>query len=107
MITTPFSIILLRAVLFLALLLSPGLATDTNPVEVKLELQLMWGTDSDTSPDPTHKAIEADLASKFKHSPYKWKNYFQVKRRTVTVAPGALQKVEMSKDCTLEIKNIG
>ena len=107
MITTPFSWFLRRAVLLLALLLSPSLLTASDAGEVKLEIQLIWGTDADTSPDPTHKAIEGDLASKFKKTPFKWKNYFQVKRRSVTVAPGALQKVEMSKDCTLEIRNVG
>lgn len=108
MITTPFFWLLRRAALLLALLLSPALLPAADaPAGVKLELQLIWGTDADTSPDPTHKLIEADLASKFKHSPYKWKNYFQVKRRTITVPPETLQKLEMSKDCTLEIRNVG
>ncbi len=107
MITNPFSWFLRRVVLLLALLISPALMTATDASEVKLEIQLIWGTDADSSPDPTHKAIEKDLASKFKHSPFKWKNYYQVKRRSIGVAPAALQKVEMSKDCTLEIRNVG
>ena len=50
---------------------------------LKVEVQLIWGTNDPQSPDPKHKAIDADLAKRLSKSPYRWKNYFEVNREVV------------------------
>jgi hypothetical protein len=38
--------------------------------------------------------------------PLKWKNYFEVNRKTMELARGGSQKVALSEKCTLEIKDV-
>jgi hypothetical protein len=75
---------------------------------MRVETQLIWGTNDPQSPDPKHKAIDAELAKKLSRSPYKWKNYFEVTRQVVEIPASETKKnVKMSDRCTLDIKNLG
>jgi hypothetical protein len=79
----------------------------TEPTGRKLETRLLWGTDDSKSPDPTHKPLEGALAKKIKSMPLKYKNYFEVKRLTFAINDKEYTKVEMSKQCYIEVKDKG
>ena len=74
--------------------------------DMKLEAQLIWGTNDDKSPDPKHKPVDADVKKRLSDLPLKWKNYFEVNRNEFTVPEGESRKVAMSKKCELEVKNL-
>ncbi len=74
---------------------------------IKVEVLLIWGTDDAKSPNPEHKPVDADLKAKLGNLPLKWKNWFEVNRKPVEVAANATGKVELSKKCSVEIKNTG
>ena len=74
---------------------------------LKLQAQLVWGTNDDHSPDPKHKPIEADVKAKLKELPLKWSNYFEVNRKGLEVAPAGNSKVALSEKCELEVKSLG
>ena len=92
--------------LCLGLLLVVG-GPSAQAVERKLEARLIWGTDHDKSPDPNHKPLEGVLAKKLKAMPLKYKNYFEVNRRDFNINDKDYTKVEMSKQCFIEVKDKG
>jgi hypothetical protein len=89
------------AALVLASVEARALAAD-----MKLDVQLLWGTDEAKSPNPKHKLVEPDLREKLKRIPLKWKNYFEVTRKIVGIPTGASKTVNLSEMCDLEIKNV-
>jgi hypothetical protein len=74
---------------------------------LKLQVQLIWGTGDDHSPDPKHKPLESDVKAKLKDLPLKWSNYFEVNRKDFEVPASAATKVPLSEKCELEVKSIG
>jgi hypothetical protein len=74
--------------------------------ELKLEIQLVWGTDDAKSPNPKHRPVEREIREKIKNGPLKWKNYFEVNRKTITLG-AEMQTVTLSDKCKVEIKNLG
>src|SRR5437899_2810141 len=89
------------AALGLASVEARGLAAD-----MKLDVQLLWGTDEAKSPNPKHKPVEAGLREKLKKIPLRWKNYFEVTHKIVEIPMGASRMVNLSEMCDLEIKNV-
>ncbi|MFN7139148.1 MAG: hypothetical protein ACK4UN_07410 [Limisphaerales bacterium] len=75
--------------------------------ELVVEAQLVWGTNDETSPNPKHKSVEPTIAKKLGDSPFKWKRYFEEERKTAAVSPTTSQKLEMSKNAVIEVKNLG
>jgi hypothetical protein len=73
--------------------------------ELKLEIKLIWGTNDKTSPDPTHKPVDAVTAGKLRKV-FTWTNYFEVKRVTGTVPSRGTNRFEMSKKCAIEITEL-
>ena len=101
-----FSII--RPVFFaLGMLLVTALTASVQAGELKLEAILIWGTNDEKSPDPDHKAVDPKLARKLKKLPFKWKNYFEVNRSKFTLAEDQTQKIELSKECKIKVRNLG
>ena len=89
----------------LALLLLATSTTEIFAANLKLEAKLIWGTDDDKSPNPEHK--EVDLATRDKlRKVFKWKNYFVVNRVMKEVPSRGSNKFELSKECTIEIKEL-
>jgi len=82
-------------------------AADTNTTKLKLEAQLIWGTNDHQSPDPSHKPVDADILKKLQSLPLKWTNYFVVKRQVIEVSTAAPVKTALSEKCEIEIKNLG
>ncbi len=79
-------------------------AGDSLPVE----LQLIWATNEPRSPDPKHHPVEPDVAQMLTNNPFRWKYYFEVHRRVEDVpSDHSLEKVVMSKHCSLDIKYLG
>jgi hypothetical protein len=74
---------------------------------LKIEAQLVWGTNDGKSPDPKHKPVDADVRKKFENIPFKYTNYFEVNRQTLEVPVGGSQRKPMSKKCEIEIKDLG
>jgi hypothetical protein len=83
-------------------LVSAAVAADKGR---KLELTLVWGTNLDKSPDDKHTPLEPGLAKKL--SLFKWKNYFQVNKMTVTVPAKSSVKQKLSEKCEVQLKDMG
>jgi len=84
-----------------------GGATRACAADLKLQAQLIWGTNDPKSPDPGHKPAEPEVQKKLKRSPFNFKNYFEVNRQQFTVPQGDTRKVAMSKECQIVVKNVG
>lgn len=74
--------------------------------EIKLEAQLVWGTNDEKTNDPELKPVTAEVEKRLKGLPFKWQHYFEVKRKHFTVAHDGTQRVSLSKDCVIEVKNL-
>lgn len=73
----------------------------------QLEARLIWGTNAEKSPDPTHKPVEGELARKLNGVPFKFKHYFEVNRKNFAINDKEYVRVEMSKQCFIEVKDKG
>ncbi len=74
---------------------------------MKLEVQLIWGTNDPQSPDPKHKPVEEAVKKKLSELPLKWTNYFEVNRKAFEVLLNGATKAPLSEKCALEVKNLG
>lgn len=79
----------------------------SHAADMKLEAQLIWGTNDAQSPDPRHKPAEPGVQRKLKSLPFKFANYFEVNRQAFTVSPAATKRVTMSKECVISVKHLG
>lgn len=75
--------------------------------ERKMEARLIWGTNEDKSPNPSHKPLDGELAKKLRDMPLKWKNYFEVNRQVFTINDKVYTNIVMSKKCSIEVKDKG
>ena len=91
-------------ILKLVCALAFGLLTVNSAVaeDLKMDVQLIWGTNDEKSPNPKHKPVDDALGKKLKKI-FKWKHYFAVKHETVAVPSRQMRKVEMSRKCSIEI----
>jgi len=93
---------LTAAILFFVAGASQGFAAD-----LKLEAQLIWGTNDPKSPDAGHKPAEPEVRKKLKSLPFKWENYFEVNRLQFAVPKDGARRIAMSKECEILVKNLG
>lgn len=84
-----------------------AIAAPLRAGEIKLDAQLVWGTNEEKSPDPKHKPVEPDVARKLKSMPFKWQHYFEVNRTKFPVSGGETKKITMSKDCEIKVRDAG
>src|SRR5882762_11853550 len=75
--------------------------------DMTLEVQLIWGTNDDQSPDKNHQPVDPDIKKRLKDLPLKWNNYFLVNRKRFDVPPSATKKEPLSEKCSIEVKNLG
>lgn len=74
--------------------------------DMKLQAQLVWGTDDSKPPEgKDYKPIDPAIQAKIKDLPLKWKNYFVVKRLDFAVAPAGSGKVDISDKCSLTVQS--
>ena len=75
--------------------------------EMKLHALLLWGTDDSKPPEgKDYKPIDQALKNKLKDLPLKWKNYFEVNRKSMVVKSGEGKKESMSDKCEIDFKNL-
>lgn len=75
---------------------------------LKLQSQLVWGTDDPNPPAGKHyQPVEPDILKRLKELPLKWKNYFEVKRSDFTLGQGLTKKVPLSDKCELTVVSQG
>lgn len=89
-----------------AWLLFVGAAARVQAADLKLEAQLIWGTNDPQSPDPNHKPAEPEIQKKLRSSPFKWAHYYEVNRREFSVPKDNSTKIAMSKDCEIQVRNL-
>lgn len=75
--------------------------------EMKLVIQLIWGTNDAKSPDPKHKAVDNKVAAKLKKLPFKWQYYYEVCSHDASVQTGKTHSQKLSKECEVKIQNLG
>lgn len=73
---------------------------------VKLQAQLVWGTDQPKPAGKNLKDIGAPLSEKLRRV-FKWKNYFEVSRQIIALPKQAGQRIKMSPKCELEFSQCG
>jgi hypothetical protein len=72
---------------------------------LKIEAKLIWATDESKSPDANHTPVDAATADRLRKT-FKWKNYFIVKTMTKEVPSRGSARFDLSKKCTVEIKEL-
>lgn len=78
-------------------------SADGQAMEIKLQAQLIWGTNDEKPARSECKEVSGRLREKLARV-FKWKNYFLIKEETFTVKSGAERRVKMSDKCTLEFQ---
>jgi hypothetical protein len=91
--------------LFLVLVLVGLTPVQIQAAELKVELKLIWGTNGKTSPNPKHKPVDEVTAAKLRKV-FTWTNYYEINRVTGTVPSRSTNSFHMSKDCTIQIKEL-
>jgi hypothetical protein len=74
---------------------------------IKVEAQLIWGTNDSKSPNPRHKPVDAEVRKRLKELPLKWTNYFEENRKRMELPLGASHKEALSDKCSIEVKYLG
>jgi hypothetical protein len=74
---------------------------------LKLEAQLIWGTNEGHSSDARHKPVDPEIRKKLQELPLKWTNYFVINRQAFDVPGKGPTKVSMSEKCEIEVRNLG
>lgn len=99
-----------RRGVFLAALLVAGLSFSLTgaPSEPKLELDavLVWGTNGPRPADPELKDLQVEICQKLQ-AVFKWKEYYEVNRRTLKFVARQVQKVRLSPKCEVSVENLG
>jgi len=76
--------------------------------ELKLQTQLVWGTDDAKPPEgKNYKPVEPDIQKKLSELPLKWKNYFEVKRTDFALGPALTRTIPLSDKCAVTVVNQG
>jgi len=79
----------------------------TPKPDKKIEVQLLWGTDSATSPNKNHKQVGLDVQKRLKTLPLRWSHYFLVTNVTLSVPRGKSAKAPISEKCAVEVRDLG
>lgn len=72
------------------------------PGDLKFEAQLIWGTDKAAPKSKDIKDPDPKILEKLK-GVFKWKNYYEIDHKDLTVPKTGRSKVKMSSKCELEI----
>lgn len=68
----------------------------------RLVADLIWGTNGEKPPGRELQPIAADLDKRLRRI-FKWRNYYRIERKEFAVAPAKPARVEMSKECRIEV----
>lgn len=88
---------------------SLGWGSSLLAADMKLRVQLIWGTDYDKPADSRKiKDLDSKLQEKIKNVKlFRWKNYFEVDREVLTVKNRESKLTSMSHKCVIELKHLG
>lgn len=78
-------------------------ALASEPVETRVQALLVWGTNESQPSGKNIKELDAKLRERLANI-FKWRNYFEVSRKTAGVTPSKPQLVKLSDDCSVDIK---
>jgi hypothetical protein len=92
----------MKSILLVLLLMGAPLAKCADAPAATFYIQLIRGSDLDAAPSPQAKLIGPKLDRRL-HDVFKWKNYWEIKRETVTLKTGAAIRKQMSPQREVEI----
>jgi hypothetical protein len=78
-------------------------ALASEPAETRVQAVLVWGTNESQPSGKNIKELDAKLRERLANI-FKWRNYFEVSRKTAGVTPSKPQLVKLSDDCSVDIK---
>jgi hypothetical protein len=96
--------IVCAAMLFLLL---AGISARAASGNLKLEAQLVLGSNDTKPKDAGLKPVAADIEKKLKKLPLKWDHYYVVSDKKFGVGSGDTKKTSLSKECQISVKNLG
>jgi multidrug efflux pump subunit AcrA (membrane-fusion protein) len=88
------------------LFLFPLCAPAAESGDLKLQAQLIWGTDAAKPSDTKIKDLDADTKDRLK-GVFKWKNYFEVSSQSFEVGARSSKAIRMSPKCDIEVEHLG
>ena len=91
----------------LACLLLLSISVRAADADLKLEAQLIWGSNDVPARNCTNNLVGPNLEKKLKHLPFRWQHYYVVNTQVFNVSPAETANVKMSDDCEIVVKNIG
>jgi len=97
---TRYFLLSLAGLASLILAQRPGFGADAP--DTPLAAELVWGTNGEKPADKELKPISPELEKRLRKI-FKWKNYFGIERKEFVVTAAKPAKVEMSKECRLEV----
>lgn len=103
--TRRFLLTLFASAAFLSPLASAPAARGADPGETRLAANLLWGTNGGKPADKNLRPIEPDLEKRLRRV-FKWQSYFEIERKEFGVTAGKTAKIEMSKECRLEVNRL-
>ena len=92
----------MKPFLIALLLVAAPLVQGADAPGATFYIQLIRGSDQDTPPAPQARLIGAKLDQRL-HDIFKWKNYWEIKRETVTLNTGTTARRRMSPQREVEI----
>jgi hypothetical protein len=106
--TTPSLLSLARSGLVMCLFFVISLsAVESRAADQQFQVQLVWGTDGEKPKEPsTLKEVDQKLLEKFKGI-FKWKNYFEVSRKRLSIPKNGVQKLRLSDKCDIQVQDLG
>ena len=92
----------MKRLLLVLLLIGAPLAKGADKSAATFYVQLVRGSDQDAPPAPQARLIGPKLGHRL-HDVFKWKNYWEIKRETVTLKTGDKIRRRMSQQREVEI----
>ncbi len=77
-----------------------------DALDPRLTAELVWGTNGNKPSEKDFKPISPELEKRL-HRTFKWKNYFLIERKDFSVAEAKTARVDMSKECRIEVTRSG
>jgi hypothetical protein len=96
--------IISAAMLFLLL---AGVSARAASGDLKLEAQLVIGSNDTKPKDAGLKPVASDIGKKLKKLPLKWDHYYVVSDKKFSVGNGSTKKTSLSTQCQISVKNLG
>src|SRR4030095_10848959 len=84
--------------------LAPQQASAADPT-TRFAARLVWGTDGGKPADGEMKPVAPDVEKRLRRV-FKWKNYYEIDRKSFTADGTQPTQVKMSKDCRLEVAKL-